>query len=101
VLDTHALAYALGAGAHSGSAVHLHEAVRALAGTAEEAPPAVVLEAAGEGALPGGVQRRADRVALEGLDRFAVEAEAEPAPAIEALVRLGRKARHGRSVNKT
>ena len=50
-----------------GRAVDLHEAVRALAGAAHQAARAVVLERAGEGAPPGGEQRRADRVALERL----------------------------------
>ena len=55
VLDAHALAQRLGAGAHAGGAVHLHEAVGALAGAAHEAAAAVVLEAAREGAPPPGV----------------------------------------------
>ena len=67
----------LGAGAHAGPAVDLDEAVRALAGAAEQAARAVVLEAARERPPAGGVERRADRVALERLDRLAVEREAD------------------------
>ena len=66
VLDPHALAQRLRAGAHARGAVHLHEAVGALAGAAHEPAAAVVLEAAREGAPAGREQRRADRVARRG-----------------------------------
>src|SRR5215213_1981274 len=48
VLDLHALAQRLGAGAHPRSAVDRDEAVRALAGAAEQSAAAVVLEGARE-----------------------------------------------------
>src|SRR5829696_1583142 len=51
VLDLHPLAHRLGAGAHTGGAVDGDQAVRALAGAAEEPTAAVVLEGAREGAL--------------------------------------------------
>ena len=77
VLDRHALAHRLGAGAHAGRAVDGHEAVGALPGAAQQAAPAVVLEAARERALAGGEQRRGDGVARERLDALAVEGEAD------------------------
>ena len=94
VLHLHPLAHRLGAGAHAGGAVHLHEAVGALAGAAEEAARAVVLEAAREGALAGGEERRADRVALEGRHVLPVERERELAVALDALAALLGQAAH-------
>ena len=81
----HALADRLGAGPHPGPAVDVDEAVGALAGAAEQAAGAVVLEAAREDLLAGRVQRRADRVALERLDRLAVEAERDGPRAVDPL----------------
>jgi hypothetical protein len=54
-------------------------------GAAEQAARAVVLEAAGEDAAPGGKQRGRDRVSFERLDRLAVEAECEAAIAVQTL----------------
>ena len=95
VLDLHALAKRLGAGADAGRAVHGHEAVRALAGAAEEAAAAVVLEGAREGALAPGEESRPDRVALEAADLLAVEGEGDLAAAHDALVALFGEAGHG------
>ena len=75
-----------------GRAVDRDDAVRALAGAAQQAAAAVVLEAARERALAGGVERRADRVALVGLDRLAVEGEADHLLAVDALAGLVRAA---------
>ena len=86
-----------------GPAVDLDEAVRALAGAAEEAARAVVLEAAREHPLAGGVQGRADRVALERLDRLAVEAERDRPLAVDPLAGAGGEAAHrsGRPTQRT
>ena len=77
VLDGHALAHRLGAGAHAGRAVDGHEAVRALPGAAQQAAAAVVLEAARERAPAGCEEGRGDGVARERLDGLAVEGEAD------------------------
>ena len=77
VLDRHALAHRLGAGAHAGRAVDGDEAVRALPGAAQQAAAAVVLEAARERALARGEERGGDGVAGERLDALAVEGEAD------------------------
>jgi hypothetical protein len=50
-LDLHPLARGLAAGAHAREAIDVDERVRALAAPTQLATRAVVLEAAGEGAL--------------------------------------------------
>ena len=99
----HPLAHRLGAGAHARPAVDLDQAVGALAGAAEEPARAVVLEAAREHPTAVGVQRRADRVALERLDGLAVEAERDRAAAVDALAGAGGEAAHcpGRPTQRT
>ena len=67
----------LGADADVRDAVDLHHAVGAAARAAEQPARAVVLEAAREDALARRVERRADRVAGEGLDRLALEREGD------------------------
>ena len=95
MLDRHALAHGLGAGAHAGRAVDGHEAVGALPGAAQQAAPAVVLEAARERALAAGEQGGGDGVARERLDALAVEGEADRPRAVDALAGLGGQAAHG------
>ena len=90
VLDLHALAHRLGAGAHARRAVDRDQAVRALPRAAQQAAPAVVLEAARERALAGCVERRGDGVARQRLDALAVEGEADGGGAIDALAGLRR-----------
>src|SRR5262249_23866268 len=91
VLDLHPGAHRLGAGADPGPAVDLDQAVGAMTGAAEQPAGAVVLEAAGDDPASRGVERGADRVALEGLDALAVELEADRPAAVDALARVGRK----------
>src|SRR5918995_794216 len=81
----------LRADSHARNAVHLHEAVRAVPAAAEKPARAVVLEAAGEDAPARGEQGRSEGIALERLDRLALERERDPAFAIYALARLRRK----------
>jgi hypothetical protein len=94
VLDPHPRAHGLGAGADAGGAVDGYETVGALAGAAEEAATAVVLEGAREGALAARVERRADRVTLERLDFTAVERERNLGVTPDALAALLGKAGH-------
>ena len=94
VLDLHALADRLGAGAHAGSAVDRDEAVGALAGAAEQAAAAVVLERAREGALAAGEERRPDRVPLEPGDLTPVERERDLRVTVDALAALLGQAAH-------
>ncbi len=92
VAHLHPRAHRLRAGADAGPAIHLDQAVGALAGATEQAARPVVLEAAREHAPAGGVQGRANRVALERLDPLAVEAELDRAAAAYAFVRAGGEA---------
>jgi hypothetical protein len=92
VLDPHPLADRLRAGADTRRAVDRDEAVRALAGAAEETAAAVVLERAREGALPARVERRPDRVALEAGHLTAVERERDLGVTVDALTALLGKA---------
>ena len=94
MLDRRTVAHGFGAGAHAWGAVDGDEAVRAVAGAAHQPAPAVVLEAARERPLAGGVQRRADRVALERGDLLAVEVERDRLVAVDQLRGLGRQAGH-------
>ena len=91
VPDVHPLPHGLGACPDSGPAVHLDQAVRALARAAEQPAGPVVLEAARDRPPPGGMERRADRVALVRLDALAVELEADRPAAVDSLVGAGRK----------
>jgi len=104
VRHPHPRADRLRTGANARRAVDLDEAVRALAGAAEEAARAVVLEAAREHQLAAGVQRRADRVALESGHALAVEAELDRALAVDPLTGPGGEAVHsplGRPTQRT
>ena len=92
VLDDEPLAGRLDAGPRAGAPSTEHEAVGALAGDAHQAAAAVVLEAARERPLAGGVQRRADRVALERGDALAVEREADRLGAVDPLAGLAVRA---------
>ena len=94
VRDGDPLAHGLGAGADAGRPVDVDEAVRALAGAAEEPAGTVVLEAAREHLAPAGGERGPDRVALERFHRLAVEAEAHGPIAVDQLARGGGKASH-------
>ena len=60
------------ADADVGDAVHVHEAVGAVAGEAEQAPGTMVFEAAAEDSDAGCVKRRSDGVALAGFHLLAV-----------------------------
>src|SRR5262249_4440092 len=60
---------------HVGPAVHLHQAIRAVAGDAEQAAWPVVLEAAREDAYPRRVQGGADTLAVQGGDFAPLERE--------------------------
>ena len=103
VRDLHAVPDRLRAGAHAGPAVHVDEAVRALAGAAVQPPRAVVLEAPREDPMVGRVQRRADRVALERLDPLTVEAERDGPLAVDPFATAGGEAAHdpGRPTHRT
>jgi hypothetical protein len=94
VLDLRSIAHGLGAGAYARRAVDRDQAVGAVARAAHQAAPAVVLEAAREGALAGGVERRADRVACERRHLPAVEGERDALIAVDQLRRLGSQAGH-------
>src|SRR5581483_1030340 len=99
--DGDALADGLGAGARPGGAVDRANAVGTLPGDAHEAAAAVVLEAAAERPLARGVQRRADGVALVGLDLLAVEGEGDLLGAVDALAGLRGQPAHGSSTSLT
>ena len=88
-------------GPHAGRPVDRHHAVRALARAAQQAATAVVLEATAECALAGGIQRRADGVALVGLHLLAVEGEGDLLGAVDALPGLGVQTTHGSSTSFT
>ena len=92
--DDGARADRLGADAHVRDPVHGHLTVRAVARAALQAARPVVLEAAREDAPAGGEERRAERVALEALDRLAVEGERHRLRAVDPLVRLRPGAAH-------
>src|SRR5579859_6512375 len=88
MLHREPIADRLDAGSRAGSAVDRHDAVGALSGAAQQTAAAVILEAAREGALAGGIQGGGDRVALVGLHLLSVEREAELALAVQALAGL-------------
>ena len=94
MLDRRTVAGRLGAGADPWRAVDRHQAVGAMARAAHQTAPAVVLEAAGEGPPAGGVQRRADRVALVRGDLLAVERERDLPVAVDHLGGLLRQSPH-------
>ena len=75
LVDLCARARRLDADADVRNPVHGHHAIRAVAGAAEQAARAVVLERARERAQAGRVERGAERVALVALDPLLAEAE--------------------------
>jgi hypothetical protein len=90
--DHHSVSYRLDAGADVGNAVHLHQAIGAPAGHAEQAPGPVVLEAAAEYPHARRIQGRRYGVAQVGPDRLAVELELNSAGTVDCLCRVGREA---------
>src|SRR5439155_24141891 len=96
VADRHALLDGRDAGAHGGDAVHLDQAVRALARAAHQAPAAVVLERAREHARAGGEQGRADRVAGKAAGRRALPGERDGVVAIDQLAPARAQPAHAR-----
>ncbi len=73
--DDLALPGRLDAGPHIGLAVHLHEAVGAITGEAQEPARAMIFEAAREDAHPGGVEGGGDALAGQGGDVAAVKGD--------------------------
>ena len=89
VLDLHSRFDWAGTGTDVGLAVHVHQAVGAIAGAAQQTPGTVVLEAAAEFVSAGGGQGRGYGVALEAPDLMAVKFELDRNSAVEDLSRLG------------
>ena len=85
--DAHARTDRLGTRAHARGAVHVHQAVGAVAGPAQQPARPVILEAAAENALPRGVQRRSDGIARLGADAAAVARERQPPVVIDDVMR--------------
>src|SRR6185312_10959122 len=94
VVDLHALFDRRHARAHRGLAVHLDQAVRALAGAAHQSARAVVLERPGEHAHAGVEQRGGDRVALVPLVGPSLPAEGDRAAAVDQFAAALAEAAH-------
>src|SRR5437763_9764111 len=62
---------------HVRPAVHLHEAVRAIARHAKQSPRTMVLEAASENADTGDIKRSRDALSSQGRNRSPVKCEGE------------------------
>ena len=73
--DFHSMARRRDARPHVGRAIHVHQAVRAPAGEAQQPARAMVLEAAAEDPLARAIQRRCHGVSVAPVNRPSVEME--------------------------
>ena len=74
----HSLAHRRNAGADVRDAVHIHHAVRTLAGDTQQAARTMVFETAGEDALAGPIERGRDRVSRLRFDQFVIGSGISP-----------------------
>src|SRR5712692_4662737 len=86
-----ALADGFKAGSHVGSPIHVHQAVRAPAGAAQQPTRAMVLEATTKDAYTGGVESRSNCVTSIRGDLPPSEGERHVLRAVNFLRRVGRK----------